>query len=114
MILKSGMKKIKETLKHAFALEPAEQESHTGLPHVLERLAATVVEKKMETPALLFLETMTPLNFLGSQFMYATMPFVQLFSTSDDYHEIARALENRKTVRLFAERIEELSSREFR
>ena len=47
--------------------------------------------------------------FLGSQALHAFWPFVKLASIEGDYREVARALEDRRTIRRLATRIEELA-----
>lgn len=101
-----------DQLRHAFAIEPETPIATGLLPDALERLARAVVARGMETPAIVFLESVVPLSFLGSQAMLALLPFVKLASIDADYREVARALEDRRSLRLLASRIEELASAE--
>jgi hypothetical protein len=101
---------FKDKLTHAFGIEPEYDVEHRGLPEVLERLAREVVSRGMETPAIIVLEAVVPLCFLGSQAMIAAWPLVSLASSSSDYREVADALEDRRTVRAMARRIEELAA----
>lgn len=77
---------------------------------MLETIARKVVERGMETPAMILLESMVPLSFLGSQAMFAAWPLVKMAADGADYGEVARALEDRATMRLMADRIEELAN----
>jgi hypothetical protein len=95
-----------ETMKHAFSMRRA---GEAALPPALERLARTAVERGMETPAIILVESLTPVAFLGSQAMAALAPLVRILGFGDDCAEIALALEDRRTVRRLADRIEELS-----
>ena len=52
------------------ALTPEEQE-------LLNRVAAKIVQKQMTVPAILFLESVKPLNWIGSQVMVFLDPFRQ-------------------------------------
>src|SRR2546426_2847551 len=54
-------------VRHAFAVEPEGQPLSPEDVALLERVAATVVERGMATPAILFLESVGPMSFLGSQ-----------------------------------------------
>jgi len=103
---------ILDELRHAFAIEPENRLVEGELPSSLERIARTVVDRGMETPAIVFLEAATPLSFLGSQAMFALWPFVKLASIEADYREVAGALEDRRALRLLAARIEELAAAE--
>ncbi|MBW2276690.1 MAG: hypothetical protein JRF63_04305 [Deltaproteobacteria bacterium] len=100
---------ILDELRHAFAVEPETRITGGELPASLERIAEAVVSRGMETPAIVFLEAATPLSFLGSQAMFALWPFVKLASIEADYREVARALEDRRSLRMLATRIEELA-----
>ena len=91
--------------KHAFAMTQTCDVKNASLPKVLDKFAHEVVDRHMETPVLLLLDTFYPLNFIGSQLMFASMPFVKAFLSGDEYLEVARALENRQTIRLLSKRI---------
>ncbi len=80
-----------------------EDEQHV----LLERLAQWIVRRNLTTPAILFLETGKPLNFLGSQLLIAFSPFVQAFFKGDRYHKIALILEKDENVELLLQLIEQ-------
>lgn len=101
----------KEKWKHAFSLEPDGVSPADQLPAILEKFAISVTAKKLETPAILFLEMMRPLNFIGSQFTYAVLPMAGLFADERELEEVARALEHRSAIDHLVERIEQLSGR---
>lgn len=73
---------------------------------LLEKLAQWVVKKNLTTPAILFLETGKPLNFLGSQLLIAFSPFIQAFFKGEQYQKIALILEKDDNVELLIELIE--------
>lgn len=102
---------FKEKLKHAFALEPALQPHTEQLPAILEKFATAVVDRGMETPAILFLEMVRPLNFLGSQMVFAAVPIAGIFTNPSELEEMATALEHRGAIGNVVERIEQLSGR---
>lgn len=52
---------------------------------VLEKVAKKVVEKSMTVPAIVFLESVKPLNFVGSQAMVFFEPIVQSLFNLKDY-----------------------------
>jgi hypothetical protein len=104
------MSTFMKRLKHAFAVEADYDVSSRGLPSGLEKIAREVVDRGMETPAIILLESMVPLSFLGSQALFAAWPLVKMAADGSDYREVARALEDRRTLRLMADRIEELAA----
>ena len=103
------MSALAQKLRHAFAVRPTRTLDGGRLPPALERLARAIVERGLETPAIIFLESIVPLSFLGSQVLHAAWPLVQMAAAGDDIQEVAEALEDRRTVRLLVDRIEELA-----
>ena len=102
---------FKEKWQHAFALAPEVAPEAGQLPDILERFASTVVKRRMETPTILFLEMVKPLNFLGSQLVCAAVPIAGVFTSADELNQVAKALEHRGAISALVTRIEELSSR---
>lgn len=74
---------------------------------VLLKLARKVVDKGMTVPAILFLESVKPLNFIGSQTMVFFEPIVQTVFNFKDYDNLRSALEKRESVEILILRIEE-------
>jgi hypothetical protein len=52
---------------------------------ILTKIAQKVVYWKMSVPAVLFLESVKPLNYIGSQMMAFFEPFVQTIFSWKDY-----------------------------
>jgi len=80
-------------------------------PHqeeILIKIARKVVQWKMAVPAILFLESMKPLNYIGSQMMAFFEPFVQTLFSWKDYDELRRMMEERETVERLLQKIEQL------
>ncbi|BCA54042.1 hypothetical protein W02_11820 [Nitrospira sp. KM1] len=76
---------------HTDALAPEDRE-------LLTRLAAIVVSRGMAAPATVFLESMGPMNFLGSQALHFFAPIIELACSAQDIERIAHLLERRDTV----------------
>ncbi len=75
--------------------------------NLLEKLARWIVKRNLTVPAILFLETGKPLNFLGCQLLIAFSPFVRAFFKAEQYHKLALILEKDENVELLIECIEE-------
>ena len=77
---------------------------------LIEKLAVWVVEHGLETPAILFLESMKPVSFVGSQFflMYG-VPQLGLVLDEKTTSEFGLLFENRENVEALIKRIEELA-----
>lgn len=70
------------------------------------RLADKVVGLGFALPAMLFLETMRPMNFIGSQVMIFFAPMVKAFFTAREYDLLQQALERRETIGYLTDLIE--------
>jgi hypothetical protein len=96
--LSSRVQKLRAGLRHAFAVRP-EQEHFTGEDlALLERVADAIVTRGMASPATLFLESMGPLNFLGSQALHVLTPIVESVLSATELTQIARLLERRDSI----------------
>ena len=73
---------------------------------VLEKVAKKVVEKSMTVPAIVFLESVKPLNYVGSQAMVFFEPIVQSLFNLKDYDTFRTALEKRQTLEILIQKIE--------
>ncbi len=79
---------------------PAEEDA------VLDKVAHKVVEKQMAVPAIVFLESVKPLNFIGSQAMVFFEPIVQALFNFKDYDTFRQALEKRQSIEILLQKIE--------
>ena len=94
--------------KNAFAMSAPEPKPLTPRQEeILERLAAKVVEWKMSVPAILFLESVKPLNYIGSQVLVFFAPIVRTIYSNPDYDEFVALMEERGNVELLLRRIEQ-------
>jgi len=94
-------------VRHAFALEPEGQPLSPEDMALLERVAATVVERGMATPAILFLESVGPMNFLGSQALHFFAPILEVVFPQRDVERVAHLLERRDTLSRLTDLIEQ-------
>ncbi|MFH1011944.1 MAG: hypothetical protein V1784_12010 [bacterium] len=74
---------------------------------LFDRMADRLVRMRLTTPAILFLESVRPLNYLGSQAMVFFAPFVHAFFSLREYDLIQEALEHRETLGYLADLLEE-------
>jgi len=77
-------------------------------------LARKVVKRRMAVPAIFFLESAKPLNYVGAQAMVFFGPFVRVFFESPNYYRYTELFEDRPTVELLLRMIEGLESEEQR
>jgi hypothetical protein len=83
--------------------EPVLSEEDRAL---LGRLADRVVELRLETPAILTLETARPVSLLASQAMTFFEPFVQAMFRLPEYRRFAALAERRDVIEELSRMIE--------
>jgi len=93
-----------------FPLPPEDDRNNGGLTpeqdEVLEKVAKKVVEKRMTVPALMFIESVKPLNFIGSQVMVFFEPIVQALFDFKSYNIFREIIEERDNVEILMQKIE--------
>ena len=89
---------LKARVQHAFAVEPAGQPLSAEDIALLERVAAAVVAREMAVPAVVFLESVGPMNFLGSQALHFFTPILEVVLPQRDIERVALLLERRDTL----------------
>ncbi|MGH7206420.1 MAG: hypothetical protein ACREI2_09460 [Nitrospiraceae bacterium] len=89
---------FKACLKHAFAVAPERQALSLDDLALLERVADAVVKRGMAAPATVFLESIGPMNFLGSQALHFLTPILDLACKHSEIEHVAHLLERRDTI----------------
>jgi hypothetical protein len=74
------------------------------------RLAREIVARQLTVPAIIFLESIKPLSFLGNQMLIFANPVISLVVSSGDYYRFVRMLENRENIEKLILVIEEENS----
>jgi hypothetical protein len=77
---------------------------------LIDKAARFIVERKLTPAALMTIESLRPLNFIGSQFMYLIMPFAEIFFNARQYQEFAAMMEDDEYIKLLMDRIDELDT----
>ena len=96
---KDGWKKFKSSVSRAFQVEPEAPFEPTDRQRaIVEKLADWVVKRRLTLPAIMTLESITPLNYLGSQVLVFFYPFVTAFLNPEDYKEFQQMLEYRESI----------------
>ena len=100
------LRRLLAGLRHAFAIEgplgPLTEEDRK----LIVRLATAIVVRRMAGPAILFLESVRPLNYIGSQALVFLRPFVEPFFNPGDTKRVAEILERREGLRALVLAIE--------
>lgn len=75
---------------------------------LIDKVAVFFASRRMGAPALMFLESMRPLHFIGSQIMYFVTPFANILFKGNEFEEFAALISDHKNVELLIRRIDEL------
>ena len=108
--LTSRLRQLRNGVRHAFTTEPATSALSTDDVKFMERIADALVKRGMGAPAALFLESMGPMNFLGSQALHVLTPIIECAFDGKDMERLARLLERRDIVSRLITLIEAKSS----
>jgi hypothetical protein len=84
--------------RRAFAIPNTDEPLSSEETALLERLAEAVVARGMAAPATMFLESLGPMNFLGSQALHFFTPILEVVFPHRDVERVARLLEKRQTL----------------
>jgi hypothetical protein len=89
---------VREALKVAFAVRSSEEPLTSDDLSLLSKMADTVVARGMASPAVLFLESAGPMNFLGSQALHFLTPILNFACDTREIEHAARLLERRDAI----------------
>lgn len=95
--------RVRAELSHAFSTRSEAEIFTTEDLALLQRIADAVVQRRMAAPAVVFLESLGPMSFLGSQALHFFAPIIELAFSAHEVSQVAALLERRDTtVRLIA------------
>lgn len=95
--------RVRAGLAHAFSTRSEVETSTSEDLALLQRIADAVVQRRMAAPAIVFLESLGPMSFLGSQALHFFAPIIELAFSAHEVSQVAALLERRDTtVRLIA------------
>ena len=73
---------------------------------IIDKYAKKIVDLGLGTIAILTIESVKPLNYIGSQFLYFANPLLTVFPYFKDFDRVAELIEERDNVEYFLTRIE--------
>lgn len=92
------VRNVREAFKVAFAIRPTDEALTEDDVALLDKIAAAVVDRRMAGPAMLFLESIGPMNFLGSQALHFLTPILNLACETREIERAAHLLERRNAI----------------
>ena len=94
-----------DSLRRAFSMKKGGKGLGEQELALLEKLAGFLIKRGMGEPAIIFLESIKPLSFIGSQAMVFFRPILTTFFSSKDYERLSRILEKRESIDILIEEI---------
>lgn len=98
-------------LRHAFAIDPEAETISAEEEVLLAKVAGGVVRRRIEVPAEMFLESVRPLSFLGSQALVFLQPILAMVLQPTEIDKFARLLEKRSALSRLVSLIEEQAAK---
>jgi len=108
--LTKRLRELQAGLAHAFATHRPSSEFSPADADLIDRIAEAIVKRGMAAPAAVFLESMGPVSFLGSQALLVCSPLLELAVGAKDLEQLTRLMERRETVPRLIAAIEAKSS----
>ncbi len=93
-------------MRHAFDLDGPHGALSDEDRALLKRLALAIVARRMGMPATLFLNSVKPLNYVGSQAMAFLRPFLTPLFNRADYQRLTEIFERRTGISALTDAIE--------
>jgi hypothetical protein len=90
--------RVRTELAHAFSTNAEAEIFILEDLALLEQIADAVVKRGMAAPATVFLESLGPMNFLGSQALHFLTPILEFAFNVKELEQVARLLERRDTI----------------
>ena len=103
--------RIRAGFRHAFGAQSESQPLSVDDVQLMDRVAEAIVKRGMAAPAVVFLESMGPMNFLGSQALHFFTPILDLAFNATEVEQVARLLERRDTISRLITLVEAKSAR---
>ena len=101
----SILTRIKSEWKHAFAIARADGEWDEADRELVARMADIVVRRGLSAPISMALESVRPLNFIGSKVLAFLTPFATLVFSREQYERFVLLMERRESVDLLIDAI---------
>ena len=96
--LTKRLRDLRTGLRHAFSTRSDRQPLNSDDLALMERIADVLVRRGMAAPATVFLESIGPMNFLGSQALHFFTPIIDCAFNAKEVEQVARLLERRETI----------------
>ncbi len=99
--------RLVDGLRRAFSMESPHGPLTDEDLALLAGLAEKIVKRRMALPAMLFLQSVRPLNMIGSQAMIFLRPFLTPLFKQTDYDRVAAIMERREGIGALVDAIDQ-------
>ncbi len=101
---------IRKEFKHAFSIKKSSEDEALNEKElaVVSKLITIIHKRRLTIPATLFLESVQPINYIGSQMMVFFRPFLTYFFTTAEYDAFQGLLEKRQGIKRIIEELEKI------
>ena len=96
--LSERLRSLRTGLQHAFSTRDDSAPLSEQDVELMTRVASMIVKRGMAVPATVFLESVGPMSFLGSQALHFLKPIIDVAFDAREVEQIARLLERRDSV----------------
>lgn len=103
--------RLVRALKHAFAVHPEHERLNSHEQDILEKVAEGVARRGLAAPAVMLLESVHPLNFLGSQALAFFEPILAVALDADKCQRFRQLVGKRAAVPALIRAIERCQGR---
>jgi len=76
---------------------------------IIDSIASKIVGRRLEMPAVLFLDMHKPLSWIASQGMLVAMPFLGMIFGAQSIADLSKILAQRENIEALIARIEDMS-----
>tara|TARA_S200000501_G_scaffold378011_1_gene438646 strand:+ start:5266 stop:5592 length:327 start_codon:yes stop_codon:yes gene_type:complete len=103
---------MRDSIKNAFDLGNNKRFSPNDREvSLIKKISTIIVKKNLSMPAIVILETLTPLNYVGSQAMHFFEPIISPFISKSNYIDFIGIIEKRGGIDFIIDKIEEINSK---
>ncbi len=100
-------RRLIDGLRQAFSMESPHGPLTDEDLALLNKLAGKIVKRRMAGPATIFLQSVRPLNMIGSQVMIFLRPFLTPLFKQADYDRVSAIMERREGIGALMDAIDE-------
>ena len=101
--------KFKKSFEKAFKVSDGKEELTPEDYALLNKVVDFLVKKRMVLPAIMFLETVHPMNFIASSTMTFFGPIMAPLLKKFEYDKLENLLQKRCTIHVLIEKLEAVS-----